>query len=268
MNPPTTSTRIPWWLSPSLWGLDTAFAAFCWSLYIAAHIHISVLNDASLFIVCGAVWICRVMTISAHSEDAQLARYNEYYKRWGIVIILLALGVIASIIWMMFYYVGQGFMVHIYIPMLMAGIYRLLKRTRMAIAASIALGAAFIFACEAPAGYYSISYTFIKQLSDKPFWALAGAMMLFFYDRRPDTSAQTTPQHIGILIAVAAYSLYHYHSAPPVQQDMYTIAIIALGSIHLLSRLRSRLSFDAWNALSWPMVALPALIGLIQLANK
>ena len=269
MNLPPTSSRIPLWLHPTLWGLDIALAAFCWGLYFAAYLHVNLLSDATLVIVCAAVWICKMMTLHSGNPGEQTALHPEYYKHRGraLLFILLSLVAMVTIIWQIFWEVGRGFIVFIFPALLMLLLLKLLKRMRLTIATYAALGAAFVLGCVAPAAYYSFTTPALGLFSDKALWALVGAMMLFLYNRRPEAPAQTSPQHIGILLAVLVYTLYLNHSAPPVQQPLCTTVIITLGFIHLLSHLRSRLSFDAWSALGWPMVTLPAIIGIIQLAH-
>jgi hypothetical protein len=46
-------------------------------------------------------------------------------------------------------------------------------------------------------------------------------------------------------------------------RGFYVSLSMAVAALHVLWRLRSRVTEDAWSSLGWSLMALPALLGLL-----
>ncbi|MDO5472264.1 MAG: hypothetical protein Q4F35_02905 [Akkermansia sp.] len=270
VNESTRSCIRPIWQLFSLWGLDVVFAALCWSVVIAAHFKITMLTVEPLLVVCALIWFVVMYGRMSRALKSEQAYESKYYRSHLAPLVPIGLAVVLAAGWILFFHVGKYFIYFLLLPFLPIAMSTapLLRRCSLFILLFSSMG--FVFACAAPAYFYSYSYTPLSMLFSAPLWVMVGMFFLFGAERhkRGDTSMLRSVMKHVCLLSLFLVCCIKLGSSPAYIRGFYITITAALAALHVLSRLRKRLPENVWSAIGWTMMALPALLGILIFAPE
>lgn len=247
----------------SLWGVDVAFAALCWGVLIAAHLHVTMLTVGPLLVLAAAVWL---VVMGGRITAAFLGRNEDgvvIYRRYLMPLVPLWVAVFAATLWLLCYHVGQSLLYYAILPLLFLGAGGCPLLRRMKDYTLLCSALAYAVACAAPAYYYSYSMSPLQVVCSKPVLLLAGVFFLFFAERSrslPTAGAAAIAQTM-CLVALFGVCVYSAANEPLYMRSFYVTLCMAVAVLHGLFRLRSRLPERRWYAFGWGLMALPAVLG-------
>lgn len=184
--------------------------------------------------------------------------------------LLLGLGTLLASVWMLFFYVGQYLINFAMVPLMLValaylpGVGRVLRLFCSA--------AAFVFACAAPASFFSFLMSPLQMLFSPQLWCLICLFLLFNIERRQcqGGQAKAIPSFLvtlGLLALFLSCCFFAWH-AEACQQGFYVTIAMGVAALQLLRRLRTCLPPYAWYAIGWSMMSLPALLGVLIYAPE
>ena len=267
MNSAPHKLSVSYWQLPALWGLDVALCALCWGVLVAAHYGITMITTGPLLVLSSTVWLVVMAGRLTKACGGQKMMSADFYRRNLVPLLPLFLAVLGATWWMLFFRVGQYLLYFGLIPFLMLGVSRFPLLYRIPGFSLFFKSAAFAFACAVPTFYYSFYLSPLQMWQSTPLWMLAGLFFLFHVERGRAASGMGGVQ-VFCLAAVFGFSMFRMIHAPAGVSSWYLILCMAVAGLHMLFRLRTRLSEEAWYALGWPVMTVPALLGIVAFAPE
>lgn len=228
------------------------------------------LTVGPLLLLSATVWLCKMVSRLSRALSGQPVRYADYYRSHLAPMVPLFLAVLLAIFWTLFFRVGQYLLWFAFLPFIMLGTSGFPGLRRLPCFSAFFLSAAFVFACAAPAYYYSFSLSPLSMLMSSPLWVLVCVVLLFYNIRSRGTGGSAVGsvfQSICLLL-IFVYCLLGLLRDPSYTHGFYLTIAAAVACLQALSRARSRLREDVWYAIGWPLLALPALLGIIVFAPE
>lgn len=250
--------------------MDVALASLCWSVVIAAHYRITMLTVEPLIVICSMIWAAviyaRLQAISRHEENA----VGAYYRCHLMPLAPISLAVLLAGLWVLFFHVGQGLLHFLTVPILFVVFSRLLQRKFRKIA-MLLVSMAFVFMCAAPVYFYSFRFTPLGMLLSTQLWLLIGVFFLFNLERARDNRDKNLAYAVFrtvVLLLIFLICCAKLLTVPSEIRGLYVTICISVACFYELCRLRKQLSDDKWHAISWGLMALPALLSIIVFAPE
>ncbi len=260
---------------PYLWGVDVAVVALCWGVMIAALFGISLLTFGPLLLLFGMVWCytltTRVLRALLGREDVT---YAEYYRGHVFPMLLVALCVLLTTLWLLFFNVGQYLIAFFTIPMVVIIMKHAIILKKIPYFRELVTAAAFVFACAVPAYFYGFVYAPLQMLANSHLWCLICLFLLFNVERYKPLSGESGEKAVHyvqaglvVLFIPCAYMVLSPHVSI-YEHHFYGAICLAAACLHILSKLRFKLKENVWQAVSWPALAIPALLGVLLYAPE
>ncbi len=253
----------------TLWGADVAVASLCWCVFVAEHLRITMLTVGPLVVLSASIWLVVMLGRIVAALGGRTAGNAAYYRSHLAPLLPVWVAVLCATLWMLFFRVGQSLLHFGILPLCFLGAARfpLLRHLREYVAWCCAC--AFVFACAAPAYYYSFSLSPLHVVRSTPLWLLAAVFFLFFSERQREACAEGVR---GVLTVICHLLLFACCvnlavREPSYMRVFYVSLSMSVAVLHVLSRLRSRLPEITWYALGWSLLALPALVGILTSSN-
>ncbi len=263
-----------WWMIPSLWCIDVAIAALCWGVLIAALFGITMLTFGPLLLLFGLVWSYTLFSRVFRSLEGSMIMHADYYRQHAFPMLLLALCSLAATLWLLFFVVGNVLISFFIIPFIVSIIGRVPFLRKMPYLQELAQAAAYVFACAVPAYYYGFVYTPIGLLYNSHLWCLTCLFFLFNIERESPVSlsegeqkAAWVPAGLLVLFIPCAYHAF-FGDSGGYEQNFYTVLCIGAVALHILSSWRAKCEPSLGFALSWGIMTMPALLGILFFAPE
>lgn len=253
----------------SLWGMDVAIASLCWCVLVAEHLRITMLTVGPLLVLSASIWLVVMLGRIAAGLGGRTAGNAAYYRSHLAPLLPVWVAVLCATLWMLFFRVGQSLLHFGILPLSFLGAARFPLLRRMREYAAWCCACAFVFACAAPAYYYSFSLSPLHVVGSTPLWLLAAVFFLFFSERQRVACAEGAR---SVLIVICHLLLFvccvNLAVREPAYMRVFYVSLsMSVAVLHVLSRLRSRLPDVTWYALGWPLLTLPALAGILASTN-
>lgn len=265
---------MPWWMIPSLWGIDVALVALSWGVMIAALFGISMLTFGPLLLLFGMVWS---YTLTSRVIRALLGRqvpYAEYFRGHSFPMLLVSLCSFLATLWLLFFNVGKYLIAFFTIPLIVAITAHMPAMKKIPFYRELTLSASFVFACAVPSYYYSFLYSPVQMLFNPHLWCVICLFLLFQVERnRPlkgsdeEKSADWVPAGLIILFVAFSYQVYRGGNTE-YEHHFYSALCIGAAALHLVTKMRNNVLPSTWYALSWGFLAIPALLGILLFAPE
>ncbi len=262
--------RKQWWLAIPLWGIDVPAAALCWGVAIAAFFQITLLTAGPLLLLAAMVWVFVLVSRVLGSLLNPRHLYAAYYRHCAAPMLLLGVGTLLAASWMLFFYVGQYLINFAMVPLLLVALAYLPGMSQAL--RLFCSAAAFVFACAAPASFFSFLMSPLQMFFSPQLWCLICLFLLFNIERRRGQGDQASgiPSSLvtlGLLALFLSCCFFAWH-VEAYQQGFYVTIAMGAAALQLLRRLRSRLPHYAWYAVGWAVMSLPALLGVLIYAPE
>lgn len=264
----------PWWMLPSLWGLDVAITALCWGVMIAALFGISLLTFGPLLLLFGMVWSYTLTTRVLRALMGRNVYFADYYRGHAFPMLIVALGVLLATLWLLFFNVGQYLISFFIVPLvvILAAHIPLLKQVPYY--RELTLSAGFIFSCAVPAYFYGFMYSPLHMVFNSHLWCLICLFLLFNVERyKPLTGAEGEKAMVWVqagLLLLFLPAMYMVLTSVDNLYDhrFYSTLCIAAAALHFISRWRHRVTPAVWYAFCWLSMGVPALLGVLLYAPE
>lgn len=264
--------KAPIWMLPQLWALDVPVAALSWGLAYAALMQIPMMTVGPLLLLTASTWIYAMIYRTARALCGVKDEYSWYYLSHVGVIAPIVLCAVLATVWTLLYDVGEHLLSYATLPVIVMLMAEMPLLRRLGEYRHLLRGIALAFGCSIPAFYYSIGSP-LSVVFCGPSFYLGILFYLFFHERnrwatgKTEGAGATVLTTIGmclLMVAVLASSL----SGSFFQQALSITVAIAAGCLQALCRLRFCLSDKVIYALSWPVMVLPPMLGILIFAPE
>ncbi len=251
-----------------LWGLDAPVAAFCWGLAYATLMDIPMITSGPLLLLTASVWLVNIASRLYRAVVQRKGWYVQFYRGHLAPMLLLTVSVAASILWMLFFHVGQLLLLYAYKPFLLLLLGILPWFSHVESLRGFFLATAFALACAVPAAFFSVLITPSDLWGFAPTWYLAILMSLYYLVRGSWRMAEDAARRRGLLVSVGLVPLFFFcmlsaGTAASFERSLCLTIAVGAACLELLVRLRPRLSQDALFSLGWLSMALPPVLGML-----
>lgn len=263
----------PWRYILSLWGVDIPLTALSWGVAIAALFQITMLTAGPLLLLTAMVWVVVLFTRVGRGIFPSDAPYAGYYRSRAFPMALMGLASLLASLWMLFFYVGQYLIYFSIVPVILLLLAHLPLLRQSIVFRLFFSAAAFVFACAAPAYFYSFFLSPADMLFNSQLWCLVCLFLLFMLERRGmGKTGKLSSQVLSVIVTAGLFALFllccYQACAVSYERGFYVTIAMGAACCHGLRRLRPHLSEDAWYALGWPFMAFPALLGVLLYAPE
>lgn len=268
------SDKSLWWSFFSLWGIDVLLVALSWGALFAALFRVSYLSWEPMLLMCCFVWCytlwSRVSHLGVSEGDKQKRAYYEAFKCVLLVLLFSALG---CAYWLLFYCVGQCYLLYITLSMLFMLMASAPWLNKFPYYRQFGLSAALVFTCATPAHYYGFVYSFLSMLASLYLWEVICLFWVFSVVRVHLRESKPTEYRnihaqfilIGVFVFSALGCLMHAVD----DYDFRFNSIICFTAVILYICICLMRKFPVLSCCfeSWFAVLLPALLGLLLYAT-
>lgn len=260
----------PYWQLASLWGVDAALAAVCWSIFLGVGFQVRILTPCPVVAVFSAVWLVllggRLIKAIAGSD----IRNADYYRSHLAAMVVIILAVILAISWILLFVAGRMILDFAAVPFLIFLLAFVPLLSRSPQYRAVCLSAALVFTCAIPAHYFAFFASPLQMLLNTPLWLLIVVFFMFSSIRRQmhDSAERSTVAYSGGLMVFFLFSLWRLTESPEYLHSIYLTVAVSIVSLHILGRLRKYMSAEAWYAIGWPLMALPPLLGIFAFSQN
>ncbi len=258
----------PYWQLASLWGVDAALAAVCWSIFLGVAFQVSILTPSPVVGVFSAVWLVLLGVRLFKAIVGGDIRNADYYRSHLAAMVVIILAVILAITWILLCVAGQSILDFASVPFLILLLAFVPLLSRSPQYRTICLSAALVFTLAVPSHYFAFFASPLQMLLNAPLWLLIIVFFMFSSMRRQDyESAERSMVVYSVsLMVFFLYCIWYLTESPEYLHSMYLTIAVSIVSLHILGRLRKYMSEEAWYAIGWPMMALPPLLGIFAFA--
>ncbi len=271
MKSVTTSTNKalrPYWQLASLWGVDAALAAVCWSIFLGVGFQVPILTPWPVVGVFAAVWLV-LLGVRLIKALAGGDIWNaDYYRSHLAAMIVIMLAVILAISWILLCVAGRLILDFATVPFLMFILAFLPLLSRSPQYRAMCLSGALVFTCAIPSHYFAFFVSPLQMLLNTPLWLLIIVFFMFTSLRRQgeDSAERGTVAYSACLMVFFLFSVWRLSESPEFLHSIYLAIAVSIVCLHILARLRKYMSADAWYAIGWPFMAIPPLLGIFTFA--
>lgn len=271
MKSVTTTTNKalrPYWQLASLWGVDAALAAVCWSIFLGVGFQVHILTPCPVVGVFSAVWLVLLCVRLGKAIAGGDIRNADYYRSHLAAMIVIILAVILAITWILLCVAGRLILDFASVPFLMFILAFVPLLSRSPQYRTISLSAALVFTIAIPSHYFAFFASPLQMLLNTPLWLLIVVFYIFSSMRRQerDAAERTTVVYSAALLVFFLFSLWYLSKSPEFLHSIYLAIAVSIACLHILGRLRKYMSEDAWYAIGWPLMAIPPLLGIFAFA--
>jgi len=254
-----------WWQAIPLWGVDVPVSALCWGVAIAAFFQITMLSVGPLLLLTAMVWVFVLFSRVRQALGSRQALYADYYRDCSVPMLLIGTGTLLAALWMLFFYVGQYVIHFAIVPLALLLMANMPLLRRISVFRLLCPSAAFVFACAVPAYCFSFFLHPLQMLLSPQLWCMICLFLLYNIERQRNRKTVNMPAACVTVCLLALFLSCCYLGlhAEEFQRGFYVTLAMGASCLHVLLRLRSKLSPDAWYAAGWGMMTLPALLGIL-----
>ena len=259
MPPSPISTRL---LRFEQAGLDVPLLALGWGCACARLMGIPMLTNAPMVLTITALWALTLgwrLCCAARTPEAPNA---AFYRAHGAPLFFLLVGLGATTLWMLTFYVGLRYWTYLLTPLWLGMVGLLLPGKRLHRVGELLRCCALAQLMVAPAFYDGFITTPLHALFCAPVWYLGVLLFLFGEERHHSSAAPLAPKlSLCLLLAVCLLSL---NTAPPFERGLCLAVAVGTGCLHGLGRLRRHgAPCSLLLELRWTAALLPALLSML-----
>ncbi len=251
---------------PALWGLDVAFAAFCWAMCGVENMQITMVSEGPVLLLVASVWVYTILSRTHAAIRRRSGWYHDYYENHAAPMLLLALAAAAAGIWMLCFYVGKHVLPYVCIPVFFLLLSAIPAR-KAAVFKGFCKSIAFGSACMVPAFSMSFELTPLNMFFCAPCW-YTGILFFLFQQERTRWEETGTPHSHSRLLLCGLFCLLIVCALSAGRSSYFEHSMgitIAMGAacLMLLAKIRSNLDAQGIFCLCWPVMTLPALLAIL-----
>lgn len=266
-NAPNKALR-PYWQLVSLWGVDAALAAVCWSIFLGVGFQVPILTPCPVVAVFSAVWLVLLGVRLIKAVAGGDIRNADYYRSHLAAMVVIILAVILAISWILLFVAGRMILDFACVPfvILLMAFVPLLSRSLQY--RTICLSAALVFTCAIPSHYFAFFASPLQMVLNTPLWLLIIVFFMFSSMRRQERDSAErgmVAYSVGLMVFFL-FCIWYLTESPDFLHSIYLTIAVSIVCLHILGRLRKYMSEDAWYAIGWPMMTLPPLLGIFAFA--
>ncbi len=251
-----------------LWGLDAPAAAFVWALAYASFMDIPMVTGGPMLLLVALVWLIAISSRLYSAVRLRRGWYLQFYQKNLAPLLLLMLAVTAATLWMLFFHVGQLFVVYASKPLLFTLVGFIPFVSRVEPARAFFHATAFAWACTVPALFFSVVVAPLELWFFAPTWYLSVSMFLYYLVRSSWQMEEDAARRRGFVVRVGllllfASCLFSAQNASELERSLCLTIATGTACLELLVRLRPRLRQDTLFSLGWLAIALPPVLGML-----
>lgn len=255
---------------PALWGVDVSLVALSWGVMVAALFGIPLLTFGPLMLLFAMVWVYTLAIRVLRSLSGRVMSFAEYYRGHAFLFLLVAFCALLATGWLLLFCVGKYLIAFFAIPLLFALGAHVPLLKRVPYVRELLESAAYVLACAVPAYFYGFRFSPLHMLFNKHLWCLIGLFFIFNLVRAEKMRYPNIPSG-GISLGLSLLfipSLYAVcvHDVDSYEHQFYCAVCIGCAAVHILSILRDKYPHTLCYIFSWPLMAVPALLGVLMFA--
>lgn len=254
---------VPLWLLPSLWGVDVPATAFFWGVAIARLLGVPLMTPAPMVLMVAAVWVAVLSHRLFVAFKGEGGWQESFYERYSALLLAFLLGGTLALLWMAFFFVERYFLSFTVFPvvLLLLGCMPLPGRFRTW--RGLFLSLSFAFSCAVPASFYCFTMLPLEMAFVSPMWYMGFLFFLFYLSRREWRSKEKENSFVITvgLCALLTLCLLSARTESLFEANLCYMVATGAACLQLLRHAVPRLGGDAVLAISWLVLALPAVLG-------
>lgn len=264
-----TRKSLPIWILPQLWGLDVPVAVLFWSLVCAAHMRIIMVSEGPILVVVTTVWVCTVCSRIYRAVIFKTGWYHHYYETRAVPMLLIATGAAFATVWMLVYYVGRHVLDFALVPGMFVLLALMCRNSQWGLFKLLFKALALGFSCMVPAFSLSFMAEPGQMLTFPPCWYL-GILFFLFLSEKERWQHENAPCTgisnllvVGLLMLLIVNAVASVSSPYPEVRSLFITIVVAAACLMILAKMQGDFSRHVLFAISWALMALPPLLGLL-----
>lgn len=264
-----TDSRIPFWILPQLWGFDVPVVVLLWSLICLAHLQITMITEGPVLLVAVVSWVCTIFSRVYNAVRYKEGWYSRYYESRAVPMLMMAASAGMAALWMFLYFVGRHVLFYGVLPIFFAGCSCLFSFMRLKSASGLFKGLALGFTCMVPAYCLSFLMGPLHMLGSAPCWYLGVLFFIFVRERfmwQADPAGRfdiSNVMVVGLFALLVVNALSSVEAPLREERSLFITVVTAAACLMVLAKMRPNLKNEVLFAISWPVMALPPLLGLL-----